>query len=154
MKNYPIVFGLRDFVQGRGFLAGVSVNGRALMHEEDDGSFWIEGVQPGGFSAVGTGPADALEDFRRSYRAVLFDIASDAPTFRDFEAGVNEFFHGSSPKVAREWEEAVEDVRAGRTEADWLAKKPAGSPPTIQVQLVKDLSVENNQVEEGAAVAA
>lgn len=118
MKNYPIIFGLRDLVQGEGYLAGVIVEGRALMHEEGDGSFWIEGVNPGGFSAIGASSADALEDFRRSYRAVLFDIASDASGFEEFERGVKEFYDGASPKVARAWEEAVQDVRAGRTDAE------------------------------------
>ena len=79
MSNYPIIFGFRDLVQGDGYLAGIAVEGRALMHEDEDGSYWIEGVNPGGFSAVGKSPAAVLESFRRSYREILFDIATEAP---------------------------------------------------------------------------
>ncbi len=155
MKNYPLIFGLRDLVQGEGYLAVVVVEGRALMHEEDDGSFWIEGVNPSGFSAVGASSADALEDFRRSYRSVLFDIAFDSPSFEELEKGVKAFFDGSPASVVREWDEAVSDVRAGRTDADWLVKKSADSfRPRLQVHLIKDLSVDNNEIEAGAAVAA
>ena len=154
MKNYLIIFGLWDLVQGNGYLVGVAVEGRALMHEEEDGSFWIEGVNPGGFSAIGASSAAAIEDFRRSYRAILFDIASDALSFTDFEHGVREFFEGAAVIPAREWEEAVKDVRAGRVDAEWLGKRPAESALGIKVELVENLSVKNNEVEEGAAVAA
>ena len=154
MKRYPLIFGLRDLIEGEGFVAGVVVEGRALVHEEDDGSLWIEGVNPGGFSAVGESPAAALEDFRRSYRAVLFDIASDAASFEEFQQGVQEFFDGAAEIPAREWLEAVEDVRAGRVDADWLGKQSADSPTGIKVKLIWKPSAENNAVEEGAAIAA
>lgn len=67
MSDYPIIFGLRDHIEGDGFLAFVKVAGRALLHEEEDGDAWVEGVNPGGFVATGNSLVEALEEFRRSY---------------------------------------------------------------------------------------
>ena len=155
MKNYPIIFGFRDLVQGEGYLAGVAVEGRALIHEEE-GEYWIEGVHPGGFSAVGHSPAAVLEDFRRSYREILFDIATDASSFEAFEEEVERFYHGhgASERMFREWQAAVEDVRAGRTDADWLGKRSADLPSEIKVERIQEPSTSNNEVEQGTAVAA
>ena len=154
MSDYPIIFGFRDVVQGDGYLAGIAVEGRALLHEGDDGAYWIEGVNPGGFSAVGGSHAAVLESFRRSYREILFDIAAEAPSFADFEREVQAFYGGASERVASEWRAAVEDVRAGRTSADWLAKRSADSPSGIEVSYIQEPSASNNELEDGAAVAA
>lgn len=155
MKRYPIIFGLRDLIQGDGFLAGVAVDGRALLHEEEDGSWWAEGVNPGGFVATGTSAAAALEEFRRSYTAILFDIAEDAgSSFREFKAQVSRFFHGSASEVEQEWNDAVNDVRQGRVSAEWLAHQPADSPRRVRVVPIDQPSAENNKVEAGTALAA
>jgi len=153
MSRYPIVFGLRDIIQGNGFLAGVAVEGRALLHEEE-GGVWVEGVNPGGFVATGHSVAEALEEFRRSYTAILFDIAEDAESFESFQEQCQAFFDGSAETPVREWEQAVEDVRAGRISADWLGRRSAESPRGIVVARIDEPSVENNRVEEGAALAA
>lgn len=42
MTRYPLLFGFRDLIAGNGFVAGVAINGRALLVDEDDG-FWIFG---------------------------------------------------------------------------------------------------------------
>lgn len=155
MTRYPLVFGLRDLIQGEGFLAGVAVDGRALMHEEEDGYVWIEGLNPGGFSETGESVTEALEKFRRAYTAILFDIASESGSFTEFERGVEAFFADSSPLPTQEWEEAVEAVRAGRVSADWLTKKPADEVPVrIRVVEFEQPSSRNNEVEVGPALAA
>jgi predicted RNase H-like HicB family nuclease len=154
MSSYPIIFGLRDYIQGNDFLAVVAVEGRALLHEEEEGGAWVEGVNPGGFVATGNSVAEALEEFRRSYTAILFDIAEDAETFESFREQCTRFFEGSAEITAREWEQAVEDVRAGRISADWLGRRSAESPRGIAVARMDRPSVQNNRVEEGAALAA
>lgn len=154
MSDYPIIFGLRDHIEGNGFLAVVTVAGRALLHEEEDGGAWVEGVNPGGFVATGNSLAEALEEFRRSYTAILFDIAEDSTSFMSFEEKCREFFDGSSEIAEREWDQAVKDVREGRVTADWLGQRSAESPRGIVVTHIDRPSVQNNQVEEGAALAA
>lgn len=153
MSHYPIIFGLRDIIQGDGFLAVVAVQGRALLHE-DDGGVWVEGVNPGGFVATGKSVAEALEEFRRSYSAILFDIADDASSFEAFEEQAKQFFEASTETLERDWRQAVEDMRAGRLSADWLGRRSADLPCGITVGRLDEPSAENNQVEEGAALAA
>ena len=153
MSNYPIVFGLHDTVQGDGFLAGVAVQGRALLHE-DEGEVWVEGINPGGFVATGNSVAEALQDFRKVYSAILFDIAVDAKTFEAFQSRVTDFFYASTDAPEREWESAVEDLREGRTSAEWLNRRPADSPRSIAVVRIDKPSAKENAVEEGAALAA
>lgn len=87
MKRYPLVFGLRDLIQGNGF-----------------------GINPGGFAGTGSSPAEALESFRREYKAALYDMAEEARDFEAFQAQVRSFFENSGEIPAREWDAAVRDV--------------------------------------------
>jgi hypothetical protein len=153
MSNFPIIFGLHDIVQGDEFLAAVAVQGRALLHE-DEGEVWVEGINPGGFVATGSSVADALQDFRKAYSAILFDIAVDASSFEDFKDQVESFFNASTETSEREWENAVQDLREGRTSAEWLNRRSADSPRTIGVFRIDTPSAKENAVDEGAALAA
>jgi hypothetical protein len=154
MPLYPLLFGFRDVIQGEGFIARVAVQGRALMQVESPEAVWIEGVNPGGFAASGHSQAQALESFRRSYLAILFDIASDAADFAAFRRGVEEFFNDTNEPASRDWDAAVAEVRAGRTDADWLAKRPADTPRSIEVVRVEHPSAQDNALGDGAALAA
>jgi hypothetical protein len=154
MARYPTIFGLRDVVQGEGYIAGVELQGRALMHEEGDDYVWIEGVNPGGFTGTGHSPTEALEDFRKAYTAILYDIALEARTFRDFKSEVEALLANAGELPQREWEEAVQDVRTGRVRADWLGKRSAETPLGIRVAELKKPSAKQNKVEEGSALAA
>ena len=132
MTEYPLLFGRRELVEGNGFVARVAVSGRALLVDED-GEFWVEGTNPGGFAASGKSPTEALAEFGSAFRAVLFDIASDAGTFRDFRDEVQRFFEETNVPASREWEEAVRRVKAGQLEADWLSKRPADTKLGVEV---------------------
>ncbi len=46
MPDYPVMFTVRDTVSGNGFLAGITLTGRALMTREADGKWWVYGVRP------------------------------------------------------------------------------------------------------------
>lgn len=50
MTHYSLLFGR---------VARVAVSGRALPTEED-GEFWVEGVNPGGLAATGKSPASSV----------------------------------------------------------------------------------------------
>lgn len=121
MENrYPLLFGYRDLVQGQGFVAGVETSGRALLVEEGDGAVCLYGVEPGGLAGVGGSRDAAVTDFREHYRTILYDIAADAQDFEEFRAEVERFVSEISDE--REWEEAVEDVRAGKIASEDLPK--------------------------------
>lgn len=154
MSKHSIVFGLRHVVQGEGFVAGVAVDGRALVHEAED-SVWVESVNPGGFSATGSSITEAITEFRRAHAAILFDIAAEATRFASFREQVERLFEQCSPRVVHEWERAAEEVREGRVPARWLPRRPAAECPVrIRVQEIRRPSSRNNEVEPGFALVA
>jgi hypothetical protein len=156
MTHYPLLFGFRDLVAGKGFLAGIAVHGRALLVHDADLGYWMYGVNPSGLSAGGNDIGEAHRAFREAYKAVLFDIAADAGSYDAFEAEVQRFFRQPSGFLS-EWEEAVSDVRAGKVEADWVPRVDSGRAKLeIEVSL---LSAENlmpslNELDEQPALAA
>jgi len=152
MKHYPLLFGRHELVEGNGFIARVGVAGRALLTDED-GEFWVEGVNPGGFAAGGKSPNEALAEFSTAFRAVLFDIASDAKSFEEFKSEVRKFFEDTNGPALREWEEAVRAVRAGQIDAEWLAKRPADTKLGIEVVEVSQPAATNNELGEAALAA-
>ena len=152
MTRYPILFGRRELIEGNGFVASVSLNGRALLTEDDNG-LWVEGVNPGGFAAQGESRHEALSEFCSELRVILFDIAAEARSYEEFQPAVEQFFRESNATALREWEEAVQEIRAGRVTADWLAQRPAESPLSIEVTLIRQPQAGNNREGE-AAIAA
>lgn len=134
MALYPILFGVRDPVIGSGFVAGVEISGRALMREEPDGRFWVDGVYPGAVSAGGANRDEALLKFRESYRSVLFDFATSAASFEDFKAEVERFFWEETRGEAEAWVEAAAGLRADPSQAgDWLPVKTSYPEPSVLV---------------------
>jgi hypothetical protein len=133
MPQFPILFARRELVEGNGFVAGVDVRGRALMTQESETEFWLEGVNPGGFAAQGSNSAEALSAFSEQFRSVLYDIAASCSSFEDFRREVVMFFEETSPTVLGEWEAAVAEVRAGRVAADWLPNKKAANASSLGI---------------------
>jgi hypothetical protein len=152
MTQYPLLFDRRELIEGNGFIAGVAVSGRALLAEEQ-GEFWVEGVNPGGFAANGGSPGEALAAFGTELRTILFDLAADATSFEAFRAEVERFFSETSAPALAEWEEAVREVRQGHITADWLTHRPADSPLRVEVARIERPSAANNQVGEAALAA-
>ncbi|MFL6195159.1 MAG: hypothetical protein ACJ75H_13375 [Thermoanaerobaculia bacterium] len=153
MALYPLLFSRRELIEGDGFVAGVSVSGRALLEDEGESEFWVEGVNPGGLSAHGASPGEALAEFCLSLKAVFFDIASGARDFEQFRDEAVRFFDDVSVPALRDWEAAVEQVRAGQITADWLAKRPADSRLGIDVVKVNHPTATDNQLGETALAA-
>ena len=151
MTRYPLLFGRRELVEGDGFLARVAVSGRALLTEED-GEFWVEGVNPGGFAASGKTPGEALGEFSVAFRAVLFDIASGARDLQDFQAEVQRFFEETNVPASRDWEEGVRKVKAGQVDANWLERRPAETRIGVEVVEASGPTATNNEF--GNAVLA
>lgn len=113
MRSYPIIFGFRELVAGNGFVAGVAVEGRALLKKEDDGTWWVYGVEPGGISDYGATEIEAYQSFRQSFREVLHDSAALTNTFEAFRADVGGLCAQRNDAWEREWLEAREAIRSG-----------------------------------------
>jgi hypothetical protein len=152
MTHYPLLFGCRELVEGNGFIARVAVSGRALLIDED-GEVWVEGINPGGFAAKGQNPNEALAEFCSAFRAVLFDIASDAVSFGDFRDEVQRFFEETNAAALEDWKEAVQRVKAGLVVADWLTKRPADTRLGIEVTEVSRPAATNNELGDAALAA-
>ena len=157
MKHYPILFTFVDKVSGNGFLAKVAAHGRALVAQEEDG-WWMYGVQPGDLAAGGTTFAEAHAEFRKTFRAILFDIAEEAKDIKSFRTEIGRFFRGVNHPTEEEWKAAVREVRAGKITADVLSvgfpTKPANSPRSIQVNVLKSFQPKDNVFDPQMAVAA
>lgn len=151
-KHLPLLFGRRELVEGNGFIARVAVSGRALLSEEGD-EIWIEGINPGGFSAKGQTPGDAIAEFCSAFRAILFDIASDARSFSDFHDEVQKFFDETNTPALKDWEEAVKQVKAGQLDVEWLNKRPAETKLGIEITEVSRPAAANNELGEAALAA-
>ncbi|HEX7185978.1 MAG TPA: hypothetical protein VF756_29405 [Thermoanaerobaculia bacterium] len=152
MTNYPLLFGCRELVEGKGFFARVAVSGRALLMDEN-GEFWVEGINPGGFSAKGANPGEALAEFCSAFRAVLLDIASGAGSFQELKDEVQKFFEETNAPALRDWEEAVQRVKSGQLDAEWLNKRPAETRLSIEVVEVSQPAVTKNEMGEAALAA-
>lgn len=158
-SELPLIFTYRDLVYGTGFLADIRVRGRVLAVTEQDG-VWMYGVNPGGLAASGSTIPEAHAAFRRSFRAVLFDIAEDASGFDDFTAQTRQFVNEATTAVEVAWQEAVEAHRASRfvlgTAAREMERLPAETPVSVDIVLKtqSDFTPALNELDEEPALAA
>ena len=77
MPDYPLLFRTTHAVRSGAFEARVTVDGRVLMAREDR-EWWCHGVDPGGMTENGDGPAVAYERFRLTFRQALDDLVPGA----------------------------------------------------------------------------
>jgi len=143
--HYPLLFGYRDPIFGRGYLAGVATEGRGLLVDEGDDGWWMYGVNPGGLAAGGQTKEEAIASFREMYNAVLFDIAEEVADFGAFQAAVHEFFEEANEPYLEEWEAATEEARDKKSSADWLpTRQKQVAKRSVKVVLLREMKPEIN----------
>jgi hypothetical protein len=106
---HPLVFTLQDVVTGCGFLARITVTGKAVMEHEDE-KWWMYGVCPGSIAASGDTPNEAFVDFRNKYKEALFDMADECGGFLTFRNAVREFYEEDKEESSR-WDKALKILR-------------------------------------------
>ena len=127
---------LRDTVSGDGFLASITLSGRALMRKEDDGKWWMYGVRPAGIAESGSNIEDTFLRFRNKYKETLFDIAQESQSFEDFKAEVERFFYEADPEDERLWNNALRDIRLGNiSPPEPFSNLPRESPESKPSQI-------------------
>jgi hypothetical protein len=109
---YPIIFTINDVVATSSALIDVRACGRALMAEED-GAWWLFGVEPGGIADSGASPQEAFLRFTETFKKALCEIAEDAGNFERFEVAARAFFTEADGVEADRWRTAVATLRAG-----------------------------------------
>lgn len=155
MKNYPLLCGFREMVAGDGFLASVAIDGRALGVQEDDGTWWIYGVNPGAIAETGATLAEAHAALLRAFKAYTLDVASESKDFAAFDREVRRFFEQGDQETRAEWEAAVVEVRAGRLDLDPLPKVDSRqSVFAVRVHQIATPTPAENQLAEGLKFAA
>lgn len=140
--NHPIMITLRDTISGDGFLAGITLSGRALMRQED-GKWWLYGVRPAAIAESGTTIEEAFARFRNRYKEVLFDLAEENDTFDSFKKAVEQFFYEADADNEDEhlWEDALKAIRASKSDppppfASLPREAPESKPSQITVELL------------------
>lgn len=138
LKDHPILITLQDTISGDGFLARITVSGRTLMRQEQDGKWWMYGVRPAAIAESGATIDEAFLRFKQAHTYVLLDMVQESKTFDDFRAEVERFFNeGDVDEEA--WEDALKAVRDGHTSPpEAFSKLPRQSPDSrparIEVQ--------------------
>lgn len=135
---YPIIFTITDLVSATRYQAGVTACGRALMVREEDGRWWLYGVEPGGLAEAGDSPEKAYGRFAVAFRGILADIALESDDFVAFSDGVRRFFYESDPGDNGRWERALDDLRSGALKPEprlaGQVRLPAETPRLIRVE--------------------
>lgn len=156
IRQYPLVCGFSENVIGDGFVAGVRAQGRVLAESSDEG-WWASGVNPGAIADHGETLVGAVSNLRRRFRALLIDIANEAPDFETFKSEVEKFFHATDEEAAVAWGSSREAVRAairaGVTDLPDLPRVQEESKPTIRVHIV-ELRPNQNTLENTPQIAA
>ena len=150
----PFFFRFRDQIFGHGFVALVETTGRAMCEKEEGGEFTVAGVEPGGLAASGETRESVLHDFRQTFRMVLMDIATEAPTFEAFHAEVRRFVHETSPATLTDWAAAVERARIVADQTPGVARVRPDMPVSVAVSCSTDLVPQQNVIDDPAQLIA
>jgi hypothetical protein len=128
LKDHPILITLQDTVSGDGFLARITVSGRTLMRQEEDGKWWMYGVRPAAIAESGGTVDEAFLRFRQAHTQVLLDMVQESKNFDEFRTEVERFFNESDVDE-QAWEEALKAVRDRHiAPPEAFAKLPRQSP--------------------------
>lgn len=106
LKDHPILITLQDTVSGDGFLARITVSGRTLMRQEEDGKWWMYGVRPAAIAESGGTVDEAFLRFRQAHTQVLLDMVQESKSFDEFRTEVERFFNESDVDE-QAWEEPL-----------------------------------------------
>jgi predicted RNase H-like HicB family nuclease len=151
-KDHPILITLQDTISGDGFLARITVSGRTLMRQEEDGKWWMYGVRPAAIAESGGTVDEAFLRFRQAHTQVLLDIVQESRSFDEFRAEVERFFNESDIDE-QAWEEALKAVRDGHIAppeafSNLPRQSPDSRPARIEVERldgkIKPFTVSDN----------
>ncbi len=146
LNDHPLMITLRDAISGDGFLAGITLSGRALMRKEDDGKWWMYGVRPSALAESGTTIDEAFSHFRGRYQETLFDIAQENSSFEEFRKEVERFFFEPDANNEDEqlWEQSLAAIRSGQLSppkefAGLDRKSPESNPSQITIERLDEV---------------
>jgi hypothetical protein len=124
MEHYPLMFTFRDVVSGNGFLAGVTLSGRALIVKENDNEWCVYGVRPAAIAETGKTAQEAYLRFRNRYKTVLFDVSFESRDFESFKRETEGFYYAPDPDEEHRWEEATMAVGTAIGQGETVTDDP------------------------------
>ncbi len=149
MQRLPLYFDLRVVAAGGRFLASVGMRGR-ITCEEEFGSTWMYGVNPGGLAENGEDLESACANFRRALTEIIGDSARQAADFGEFRADVEEFLLGTTEDLVDEWVSARQRIRAGSVPNLGLPQETADLGPVLHLLDLTRRGARRPAVTEGA----
>lgn len=157
MNEYPLLFTIREIVEGQGFVAGIVCNGSALMVNEDADGWHCSGVEPGGLSELGETAPEAYYFFRQAFTDAVRILAGDSTNYSDFETRFNAFFAHKDTVEEQHWANARAAIRAGKDVGDGpfkeLPKETAEEPRGCSVVRLDFQRTERQQSEVARQIA-
>lgn len=152
------MFSFKQVVVGNGWVAGVRMDGRALLEmEKCDGQdeFWITGVAPVGIAGGGTDRAAAFTEFRKAWMEVVFDVAAASTDFASFDQECRKFLSACEPHITKLWDDAVLEVRRKQYVDPALNKGDARKAVRFDVvDISSRMKADRNEIDNGLQVAA
>lgn len=149
MQRLPLYFDLRVVVAGDSWVASVGIRGR-ITCEEEFGSTWMYGVNPGGLAENGEDLESAGVNFRRALTEIIGDSARQAADFGEFRADIGEFLLGTTEDLVDEWVAARQRIRTGSAPDLNLPQQTADLEPVLHMQDLTRRGVRRPAVTEGA----
>lgn len=114
MTDHPLIFKFKGVFQTPLFAAGITVEGHVLATKEEDGQWWLYGVNPGGMSQSGATLDLAYANFRTFFKGIVEDLAAEAPSFEAFQAEVAKFIADTDAEDSARWVKARAELKAGQ----------------------------------------
>jgi hypothetical protein len=127
---------LRELISCNGFVAAIEAEVRATA-EEQDGDWWIYGVNPGAIAEHGPSLNEALSTFRQRLTTVLIDSAAENAEFDALTEDLRQFFASTDTMSVDEWTEAREAVRRGEVDLAGVQRNTAEWSPHVHVAKVE-----------------
>lgn len=105
--HVALIFGHEHIVETDALKARIAIKGRALaIVDQENDSYVIDGVNPGGISVMAKSKDDAERQFRQSLNEILSDIAESSSTIDDLREQVDDFMSTSDDLTISEWQAA------------------------------------------------
>ena len=134
-SEWPLLFSYRVPVEVQGSLARIELSGRATAYLDEDGSVWMDGVNPGAFAVSGKSLKDAEADLRSTLTDIFLDIAESSGDLAEFKRQAEDFLYSTDDDTLAEWEAALSRVRksAGMAVAGLKRRSADQYRPSVRV---------------------
>lgn len=137
MQTIPLYFDLEEEARsekGDGFAATVRLRGRITCRQEE-GAFWMNGVNPAGIAQYGDSPAAAYGEFRGAVLDAVRDFAGWAEDLRQFRTEFTAFLLHTNEEIEGEWTAARQEIRNGRVPGLDLRREIGDLEPMLEITL-------------------